>query len=141
MKHRFEYLTYGDFKEIQKLADSLELKEDIDYACDFIGAFDTDGHLNGLVGINFEKCKYPRFEHILIDKKYQKTALTIALMFESERYITEVGYTQYVAFIYRTNSIMTRYAKKFGFEFYCPGNIGDWYIKTIKERKHALVTA
>lgn len=125
-------LTYKIEKHpegLEELVKKVNLDEQIDYGCEFLTA--RNGSLVGVAGINFNKAEYPRFEHIIIDPKYQKGSLLGKLMFRLENHLKNLGYHQYLSFIFKENSRMINYAKKFGFEFYKLGNKGDWFIKSI----------
>ncbi len=115
---------------IEDLAKRVNLDEPIDYGCEFVVA--RNGSIAGVAGVNFDKAEYPRFEHIIIDPKYQKGSLLGKLMLRTEMHLKNLGYHKYLAFIFKDNTRMLNYASKFGFKPYKNGNRGDWFIKEVR---------
>lgn len=116
-------------QELDDLADRTGLDESIDYGCEFIVA--RNGNIAGVAGVNFDKEVYPRFEHIIVDPKYQKGSLGGKLMFRMESRLKELGFYHYVSFIYHGRKIMHRYAKHWEMIPFGYRPKGIWYFKSI----------
>jgi len=128
------------YPELEDLKAQVNLDEPIDYACDFIVARDDNRNILGVAGVNFHKNETPRFEHIIISPKYQKTKLAGVLMRRIDHWLRDLGYKFYNAFIFYDKELMRRYAKKWGMVETVKGNKGSWFTKElIPEEKYALV--
>lgn len=116
--------------ELDELVKQTNLVEKIDYNCKFIVARQDD-NIVGVSGVNFQKEAYPRHEHIIVDRQYQKGKLAAVLMFKTEKWLKEKGHIRYLAFILKSNLKMVDYAVKFGFKLFKTGNKGSWFVKYI----------
>jgi len=124
--------------EIDELAKEVSLDEDIDYQCKFL-VCRKDGKIIGAAGINFVKDEIPRFEHIIISHKYQKTKLLGVLMKRVEDWLCILGYKFYNSFIFYDKSLMRLYARKWGMIETKLGNKGSWFTKYLnREREYAM---
>lgn len=127
------------FNELDELAKETNLNEDIDYKCRFIVAR-KDNKIIGVAGVNFVKNETPRFEHIIISPKYQKTKLGGILMKRVDRWLQDLGYKFYNAFIFYDKKLMRHYAKKWNMIETTKGNKGSWFTKElIKGETYAMV--
>ena len=115
--------------ELDQLVNLTNLDEPIDYGCTFIVAKNED--IAGVAGVNLVKEVYPRFEHIVIAPKYQKSKLGASLMLRMENWLRSMGYYTYVSFIYHGKVLMHYYARKWGMKAYLQRPKGIWYFKTI----------
>ncbi len=125
------------FNELDNLVDETNLDENIDYKCQFF-VCRQDNKIIGVAGVNFVKNVTPRFEHIIISPKYQKTKLGGILMMRTEKWLKELGHTYYNAFIYYDKFLMRHYAKKFGFVETTKGNKGSWFVKDLITKKEMV---
>ena len=129
MKFTIEKYPQG----LDNLAIITNLDEPVDYTCDFLTARDDRGYLLGAAGVNFYKLEEPRFEHIIVSPKYQKTKLGGILMKRTERWLKDLGYKAFVAYIYNTKTLMIKYAKKFKMKPYKFTDVGTWWYKSLEE--------
>lgn len=113
---------------LESLSKKVNLNESIDYGCEFIVA--RNGSIAGVAGVNYGKEVYPRFEHIIVDPKYQKGSLGGRLMFKMEKRLKELGYRHYVSFILY-DSPMHAYAKHWGMKPFGNRPKGIWYFKSL----------
>lgn len=123
-------------KELSGLAEKSNLREDIDYGCQFITAYDDDGKLIGAVGFNLETMKYPRLEHVIISTEYQGSRLVVRLLKKMEDYI--FGYLNegcYVSYILDTDNRMKAYAEHWGMKSFQNDGKGTFYFKTPKKEQ------
>ena len=118
------------YRELDKLAEKVNLDEDIDYGCRFIVA-KKDDKIVGVAGVNFLKNPIPRFEHIIISPEYQKTKLGGVLMRRTDRWLHDLGYKQYTAFIFYGKDLMRHYANKWGMIEDRQEIKGSWFYKNI----------
>jgi len=126
------------FNELDELAKETNLGENIDYACQFIVAR-KENKIVGVAGVNFVKNETPRFEHIIISPKYQKTKLGGILMIRVDKWLRDLRYKFYNAFIYYDKELMRHYAKKWGMIETIKGNKGSWFVKDlIKRSEYAM---
>ncbi len=127
------------YPELEDLRAETKLDESIDYACDFIVARNDNQEIIGVAGVNFHKNETPRFEHIIISPKYQKTKLGGILVRRVDRWLQDLGYKFYNAFIFYDKGLMRHYAFKFGMVETIKGNRGSWFTKDlIKERAYEM---
>lgn len=131
MNFTIEKLYYN---ELDDLARETKLDEDIDYGCQFL-VCKKDNKIIGVAGVNFVKNETPRFEHIIISPKYQKTKLGGILMMRVEKWLQDLGYKFYNAFIYYDKFLMRHYAKKWGMMEIKKGNKGSWFTKDLIPKK------
>lgn len=125
-------------KELDDLAKKTNLGENIDYGCRFIVARKND-KIIGATGINFEKNELPRFEHIIVSPEYQKTKLGGILMARVERWLIDLGYKRYIAFIFYGKDSMRHYAKKWGMIEDKQGIKGSWFYKNLIHDEEAVL--
>ena len=130
----------GEFKnnELDELAREVSLEENLDYQCKFL-VCRKDNKIIGVAGVNFIKSPIPRFEHIIISPEYQKTKLGGILMKRTDRWLIDLGYKQYNAFIFYGKDLMRHYANKWGMIETTKGNKGSWFVKDLipkKEREY-----
>jgi len=133
MNYDIEILNGHDNYKIINLAEKVNLDEKIDFKCKFIGV-KKNNELVGFIGINMQG-HYPRFEHIVIDHKYQRTRVVILLARAMEKFLKP--YKCYVSYILHINNTMKKYAEKWGMRPYAKDNKGQWYHKNIGEEKCA----
>lgn len=117
--------------QLEWLREETKLSEKIDYACNFITCRDENRKIIAIAGVNFVKLPIPRFEHIIITPRYQRTRLGVVMMRRVEKYIKDAGHKGYVAFILHPNKLMHNYAKKWGMRAYQITNKGTWFEKRI----------
>ena len=114
------------------------LQENIDYNCIFIVARDENYQILGVAGINLQRHKYPRFEHIIIHPSKYKSKLAFELMQKIEEYLTKIGKDNYVAYIDNENKLMQKYAQKWGMKEYSENELGKWYFKNLIPEQERL---
>lgn len=114
--------------ELEELAKLVTPYEGIDYGCEFVVA--RNGEVCGVAGVNFTKELYPRFEHIIVTKRYQKGKLGAILCRRIDKLIKERGYNHYIAVIQETSN-MHHYAIKFGMTPFKNDRKGIWYYKEV----------
>jgi len=116
--------------ELFNLANEVNLKENIDYFCNFVVAREK-GKLIAAAGVNFTRLPVPKFEHIIIAPQYQKTRLFVIMLKKLEEYIKARGYKGYISFILNTNNHIQNYALKWGMKPYNIKSNGIWFEKKI----------
>jgi len=126
------------YKTIDNLIQQAKLDEPFDYPHT---RYIITGHQgNDVVGAvvygNFiiRDTEYPRFLHIIVSPKYQKTKKGLLLMDESESYLLTKGFTQVIAVITHDlpNRKMKRtYALKFGYKKYHEDSVGEYFYKKL----------
>jgi hypothetical protein len=117
--------------ELSNLAQEVNLQEPLDYFCNWILARDSSGKLIAVAGVNLNRYLVPKFEHIIISPKYQKTKLLISIMKRMENYIKSLGHKGYISFILNKNKYMQDYAQKWGMRPYDIKFNGIWFEKRI----------
>ncbi|RKY32395.1 MAG: hypothetical protein DRP74_02670 [Candidatus Omnitrophota bacterium] len=130
MKYNISILKPENYPELIKLAESVNLDEKIDFQCTFIAAQNGTPELLGVAGINFNK-RFPRFEHILVSKPFQKTRLGVILLKAMEKYLIDNGYDTYVSYILNSREHMQKYALKWGMKEYNKTDDGKWFYKRL----------
>ena len=128
MNFYLERFNEGSLESFRK---EVNLDEQIDYNADFIVARDNDNKITGLAGVNISSYKQPRFEHILIVKKYQHTKLCVVLIKKIEELLKRMGYKNMTAYILNTRKKMMDYAEKYKFIPYHFTDKGVWYYKPL----------
>ena len=128
MKYLFSILDKSRYALLDELAKKVGLDEKIDLDCVFMSAQNGRSALVGVAGVNL-KGEYPRFEHIMIDKPYQKTRLAVIIMREMEKFLKPFGC--YVSYIKDSKKHMQNYAEKWGMRPYQKTKTGQWYYKEI----------
>lgn len=132
MKYNLSTLDIDDYSLLDELAERVNLDERVDKNCSFIAARNGNEKILGVAGINLTK-KFPRFEHIIVDKKYQKTRLAVILMKAMERLLLFREKGTYVSYILNSRKHMQDYAVKWGMIMYNETPRGKWYYKNLSK--------
>jgi hypothetical protein len=117
--------------ELSHLAEEVKLDEDLDYFCNWVLARDPSGKLIAVAGVNMLRYPVPKFEHILISPKYQKSKLFVVMLKKLEEYIKARGHRGYISFILNKNKHIQDYAIKYGMRPYDIKFNGIWFEKQI----------
>lgn len=130
---------YRDYKakELQEFVNSIDIGEDFDYDAPFIFYYKLGGKL---VFVNVFRLDIvddtilPRFIHILIDPSIRRSKLIVDLLNQAEQYLNLLGYTNAFAYILKSNTVMSKLAKKFGYKPGREDNQAIYYFKNINNQ-------
>jgi len=122
------FFDIGDMKEIKNLADEVGIDEPLDTKCQFIIAR-HEGKLAGFVGFRLDTT--PRFEHIVLARRFQKTRLGVLLMKAMEEFLRKSNFKQYASYILNSRLHMQGYAVKWGMKAYAVKDNGIWFYKNL----------
>lgn len=129
MKYRFEVLKPEHKSLVEELVTFTKLDYPIDEDCKFIGAWNGNTKLLGIIGFNIKK-RYPQFQHIILRESTPRT-IGIKLISLMEKFLKDKGYKEVVCYIENIRNDIQVMAMKINYKPYANDTEGVWFYKRI----------